>query len=369
MTTALAVAEATVAGATQSYVRGGMSYCQQFAGNFWETHFGRPTPNSYASAAAAYRASTIVSHDPAEAPPGAYHYFEYSTLGHVGVALGSGLMASATGYATAAVANLGKSVYVHRVTDYAKHLKYLGWSYTNGARERITGLTDANAPSGPNVRTVKSNANAFRRVSPDAGAALTPKDDRLKAGSAQTITKAYLTGKPITQNGTTTDVWFEVDAYGWAWAGGFTSQSLDGIPSVIDARPKPPPVVKPEPADPDPVPVEPTDPEPEEEPVAETPVIEVPVRVKLDDEALAGLLAKTKEAPEPSQPVVPDAVAKPLWVGLSMVAVSAGPVVVLTLIDWSAWDATIGQQFATTVTAWAGSIAAVLGLSRFAKSK
>lgn len=225
----------------------------------------------------------------------------------------------------------------------------------------------------PNVRTVKANASVFRRVSPDVGAALTGKDNRLAAGSSHRVTKAYLTGKPITQNGTTTDIWFEVDAYGWAWAGGFTSQSLDGIPEVIDARPAPTPIPEPQPEPepipaPDPEPETPADPDPEEDPVAETPVIEVPVRVKLDDDKLAELLTTTAEV-EPSEPVIPDTVAKPLWVGLSLISVSAGPVVALTLIDWAAWDAATGQQFATTAVAWAGSVAAVLGLSRFAKTK
>src|SRR5690606_8746946 len=98
MTTALEIAELTLQRSPVDYVRGGYSYCQTFAGNFWETFFGRKTPNSYGNATQAYNASTIVSKDYNAAPPGAYHYFTYGKDGHVGVALGSGYMASGTGW-------------------------------------------------------------------------------------------------------------------------------------------------------------------------------------------------------------------------------------------------------------------------------
>ena len=119
------------------------------------------------------------------------------------------------------------------------------------------------------------------------------------------------------------------------------------------------PIFKPLPGEPD---------TPEEEPM-KPPTIEVPVRPVLDQEALERLLAAARTAPEPEQPVVPDKVAKPLWVILALIAVSVGPVVALTLIDYSQWAADTGTQFSSTVGAWAGAVAAVLGLSRFAKTK
>lgn len=242
MTTALDVAKETVRRASQNYVRGGMSYCQQFAGNFWETHFGRGTPNSYASAAAAYRASKIESKNPDTAPPGAYHYFEYGTLGHVGVALGSGLMASGTGRTAGAVMNLGKNVLVHRVATYG--LKYLGWSYTNGQRARITGLTDANAQ--PNQRTVKSSAPANIRSAPARSAT---RVGEFKAGTVVSF-EGFVIGELVDS----TEVWFQVAEGQYSWAGGYTSQSTDGLenltpnPSPAPVEPEPTPV--PEPGEP-----------------------------------------------------------------------------------------------------------------------
>jgi len=69
MATALEIAQITVNRATQNYFRGGMSYCQQFAGNFWETVMGRATPNSYTSAKNAMNASGGLNGDYNAAPP------------------------------------------------------------------------------------------------------------------------------------------------------------------------------------------------------------------------------------------------------------------------------------------------------------
>jgi hypothetical protein len=210
MTTALAIAQLTVARATADYVRGGMSYCQQFSGNYWEAFFGRPTPNSYGSAQAACNASTIFTTDWRQASPGDIVYFRYGSLGHVGVYLGSGLMASGTGWSTKAVAHLGRSVYIHRVDDYAAHLPLIGFSHTNGARARMEGLTDANAPVLlPTQRQVKPGADANIRQMPttDAPRAV------LKAGSIVTpegfVSSTLPNGQP---NGS--DKWAKVaDGY------------------------------------------------------------------------------------------------------------------------------------------------------------
>lgn len=192
MKTALQIAQEVVARSKSvdgipltDYVRGGMSYCQQFAGNFWEQVMGRVTPNSYNSAKNAMLASGGLNGDYNAAPPGAYHYFDYSVYGHVGVALGSGLMASGTGWGTNAVAHLGKHVYIHRVADYARHLNYRGWAMTNGARATLVGLvSDANAPQvAPNQRQVKPNADArLRQKAPSLNSPYTA----VKAGSIVT---------------------------------------------------------------------------------------------------------------------------------------------------------------------------------------
>jgi hypothetical protein len=204
MTTALQLAQRTIATKpTSSYYRGGMSYCQQFAGEAWETHHGVGTPNSYPSADAAYRASSIVSRNPDTAPPGAFHWFAYGNLGHVGLALGSGLMASGTGRSAGALMNLGKSVYVHRVSTYG--LTYLGWSRTNGARKEITGLTDHQAPVvAPNQRQVKSDATARRRSLPSTTLGKYIESENLAANKIITplgyVTSTYAGGTPNQSN-------------------------------------------------------------------------------------------------------------------------------------------------------------------------
>ena len=74
-------------------------------------------------------------------------------------------------------------------------------------------------------------------------------------------------------------------------------------------------------------------------------------------------------APEPAEPVIPDKPARVLWVVLSLIVVSATPALTLTVIDWAAWSETLAMQVAALVSAWAGSIGVVLGLSRYAKTK
>jgi hypothetical protein len=228
MTTALEVAKETVRRSPVNYVRNGYSYCQTFAGNFWETFFGRLTPNSYSNATEAYQASKIASLDWNAAPPGAYHYFKYGKDGHVGVALGSGYMASGTGWTTGAVENLGKNVYVHRVSDYANHLPYLGWSYTNGNRAQITGLTDAYAtPVAKNQRKVGS-VELRRRTSKSITASYDP-NRNLAAG---TVVTPEFWGRGESVNGN--DIWFSIGGL-WSHSGGFTDAGIHDIPE----EPKP----------------------------------------------------------------------------------------------------------------------------------
>lgn len=342
MTTALALAQQVANASPRANMAG---WCQQFAGLFWEAAKGRPTPNSYASADAARKASTIVSTDAATAPPGAFHWFKEN---HVGVALGSGLMADASARTSIATANLGHGILVHHVTDYP--LTYLGWSYTNGNRERIEGLTDANAPQlAGNQRRVKTNANLRVRLDRDPASA---RIADLAPGEIFTPT-GYRRGARVSG----IDLWYAVRG-GWAWAGGTTDPTTHDLTDL-----SPTPVPDPEPEQPaDPTEEEPM-PEPQPQPAPQ------PTRVvPLDDERLAALLA-TAQAAEPAAPVIPDRPAKVLWIVLSLVGVSAGPVVALTVLDWAHWDAQIGTQFATTVAAWVGTVGVVLGLSRYAKTR
>ena len=71
---------------------------------------------------------------------------------------------------------------------------------------------------------------------------------------------------------------------------------------------------------------------------------------------------------DPNAPVIPDNVAKPLWLILALVSSSTPYAFGLTVVDWAAWDANIATQAAALIVAWSGTLASVLGLSRFSKS-
>lgn len=217
MATSLDLAKGGVAASTKSNLAG---WCQYYAGTCWEVAKGRPTPNSYPNATAAYRASTIVSMDPNGCPPGGFHYFEYGGAngdGHVGLGLGSGRMASGTSWTNYAEQNLGKSVYVHKVSDYATHLKYLGWSYTNGDREQITGYTDPwAAPINKNQRQVKADSTGVRRrTEPNTSASY---DGNANLQASQVVTpRGWVNGEAVSGN----KVWFVIDNL-YSHSGSFT---------------------------------------------------------------------------------------------------------------------------------------------------
>lgn len=63
--------------------------------------------------------------------------------------------------------------------------------------------------------------------------------------------------------------------------------------------------------------------------------------------------------------IIPDKVAKKLWLILGLISVSAIPALSLTTIDWSHWSTDVATQVGTTIVAWAGAIASLLGLSRY----
>lgn len=69
-----------------------------------------------------------------------------------------------------------------------------------------------------------------------------------------------------------------------------------------------------------------------------------------------------------SSPIISDKVAKKLWLITSLLAVSAIPVLELTTINYLAWSPEIANKVGTLLVAWSGSVASVLGLSRFAPS-
>lgn len=69
-----------------------------------------------------------------------------------------------------------------------------------------------------------------------------------------------------------------------------------------------------------------------------------------------------------SNQVIPDNIAKSLWIITSLVAVSSMPILQLTTIDYASWNADIAQHTGTIIVAWSGAVASVLGLSRYAPS-
>lgn len=71
---------------------------------------------------------------------------------------------------------------------------------------------------------------------------------------------------------------------------------------------------------------------------------------------------------DPNAPVIPDNVAKPLWLILALVSSSTPYAFGLTVVNWGGWDATVATQAAALIVAWSGTLASVLGLSRFSKS-
>lgn len=230
MTSALDVAKGVIAGAPAGvtafpadYLSGGTSWCQTFAGNFWEEFFGRNTPNGYKNATAAKNASGPLNTNPELAPPGAYHYFTYGTAGHVGVALGSGYMASGTGRSAGAIQHLGKHVYVHKVSTYG--LPYLGWAKTNGARPQITGLTDSFAvPTAPGQRKVGGTEVRLRTAAGVLGDNYDPAKN-IAAGTVVTP-EGWVNG--TIPSGKSSAVWFKINGL-FSHSQGFTDPSTNGL--------------------------------------------------------------------------------------------------------------------------------------------
>lgn len=118
-----------------------------------------------------------------------------------------------------------------------------------------------------------------------------------------------------------------------------------------------PPIEQP-PTDPPPAPTEPEEPP-------------MPTKPPLTDAQLERLLTLADSSPieKPEQPVVPDRIAKPLWLVFALVTANAAPVVGMSLLNWEAWGPEVGGQLVALLVSWAGANASILGLSRFAKTK
>lgn len=277
--------------------------CQRYAGYYclWSGFETEGGIAGYGSAIEAYRASKIESKDPMTAPPGAMHYFDIGKYGHIGFALGSGLMAHTSALGDT-IENLGSHVKISTVKSYP--YKYLGWSKANGTKPSLVGkLSDANKqPLAPNQRRTKNYVvagRAYANLRDDAIALMMPPNTLLtikswRVGDTTHSEKRFLLttyqGKQV-----------------YVHLGDVTPQNVEGIPPFpVTEEPDPtpePPVVVPEPTpEPEPEP-EPT-PEPEE-PNVPTPVPDISQtgdantvnlydggEVKNPTAPLAGLLAR-----------------------------------------------------------------------------
>jgi hypothetical protein len=284
---------------------------------------------------------------------------------------------------------------------------YLGWtSDLNGLQLAVDdGADPAPAPEVASNQRVAGSKGVFRRAEPNQSSEhLTPD---LEAGEIGNFV-GFVHGEDRGGN----DIWFQGVSGNYFWSGAFTNPSTDGLTdlSAPVAQPEPaaatvehtdvPTVLVPieqlypdqTPAPPDPAPeasqpasepaaepapvVEPT-PEPapaEPTPAPETvkePEVTAPVKPAATDEQIQALIATakvTEPLDDPNAPVIPDHVAKPLWLVLALVSSSTPYAFGLTVINWGGWDATIATQAAALIVAWSGTLASVLGLSRFSKS-
>ncbi|QEO08881.1 M23 family metallopeptidase [Protaetiibacter larvae] len=184
--------------------------------------------------------------------------------------------------------------------------------------------------------------------------------------------------------------WTLVQALGRAW--GFYTGGIDGDPGPLTyaaeahiwstwvnlppAAPAPEPQPAPEPTPveqpveqpaPEPQPEIPATPEPEEEPVTDP----TPVRPPLSDEQLQAILATATKLglEQPEQPIIPDKIAKPLWIALALAGITVPYAIGLTVIDWAAWGPSVAAQVSGATVGWLGLIGATLGLSRYAKTR
>lgn len=144
---------------------------------------------------------------------------------------------------------------------------------------------------------------------------------------------------------------------------------VDPTPPVVVPEPQPNP--EPTPVDPEPIP-DPTEESPVTDPApTPAPTTPEPPVPSLSDEQLAAILATAKllGVSKPEQPIIPDRIAKPMWVILAILGITVPYVCGLTVLDWAQWGQPVATQFSGATVGWLGLIAATLGLSRYAKTK
>lgn len=166
---------------------------------------------------------------------------------------------------------------------------------------------------------------------------------------------------------------WQIDGHVWAAFDGAVAAVVP-IPAPPTPTAEPTPEPKPEPTKPS-VKPEKAEHKPKEKPVAEatlTPeqITVINARQKATEAQINTLIGLAKEIPldDPNAPVIPDHIAKPLWLILALVSSSTPYAFAISVIDWANWDVTVAQQAAAVIVAWSGTLASVLGLSRFSKS-
>ena len=209
-------------------------------------HFGTKHGSPYPSAAAALAASTIESTDPAAAPAGASHFWDYygsdsagrkGNWGHCGVDMfgGGTKVLNASRHADE---NWGVNVGLDSVADITGRVgRYRGWSRKYGRHEiRIVVETPAGGGGKPahpvTTRTVRRGTfdklNGRTRPSTRSGKIV----QTLKPGVVGHF-DGYKRGQRVTVGGVTSDVWFR-GAFNKNWfaAAAFTSQSTSGLKNL-----------------------------------------------------------------------------------------------------------------------------------------
>ena len=114
ITKAIAWAEKQIG--SEEYYHDDMSWCQTFVGDAYRETGTSPTPYTCAKAAA----DALDAKDSSGAPPrGAYVFYEYGSLGHVGLSIGDGMIIHVPG---------SKPIRKDKYTD-VMGLEYIGWAY------------------------------------------------------------------------------------------------------------------------------------------------------------------------------------------------------------------------------------------------
>jgi GH25 family lysozyme M1 (1,4-beta-N-acetylmuramidase) len=144
----------------------------------------------------------------------------------------------------------GQSVTSGKFTSDIWYKDKVGYSWCGGFTSQSTaGLPDL---------TPRKTLAANQRLAGPAGVTQRKKADtssavvRSIAGNSVEVFTGFVRGQKLTIGSLTSDIWY-VDAKGFAWAGGFTSQSIVGLPDLTVVAP---PVSVPAPAPVAPAPTE-----------------------------------------------------------------------------------------------------------------